>query len=1018
MILSDTAIRRPVFITMIMCCLALFGAICWKTIGVDLYPRVEFPLITVVSVLPGADPKTVESTVTKPIEDAISTISSIKHLRSMSTDGISQVVIEFELEKNVDTAFQEVQAKMGSIRSDLPQDLEDPVVEKFDMDSSPILGVIVGGDLPIAKLSIIADKVVKTRLQQVKDVGQIKLVGKRDRTFWMYLDPHRLEGYSISVPEVIAALQAHHLEVPAGKVDLTREEIVVKTRAEFEDVDQFNDLLLAYRNDYPIRLRDVGRAVDGLEEERSLVRLDTQKAIGLLVRRQSGTNTVSVAKAVKAECEKLQSELAPQHICLQVTQDLSTFIEHSIDEIQFHLLFGAFLAVVIVFIFLRNLRITLMSAIAIPISVISSFLFLKMLGFTMNQMTLLALSLAIGIVIDDAIVVVENIFRHFKTKTAEKAASEGTLEIGLAAFAITMSIVAVFLPVAFMKGIIGRFFYQFGMGVAIAVLLSLFIAFTLTPMLASKFLKKQTSHGRFSQMMDSLFSHIDEGYAALLKKALQYPKIVILVSCSILIFTFITARFLRSEFIPMEDQSEFFIKVKTPLSSSLSTTDEALSTIRSTFANEPWLRYTFTTIGADNLRKVNEGTIYVRMSEKGLRAISQAQAMAKVRQATASFTTWKVSIEQVPRVSGGGRRNCALQLDILGDDLNRLEEIAGALVSKLQATPGYVDIDTSFDKERPELSVTVLRDRAAALGVTPRAIAQTIKTMVGGTDVAKFNDSGERYDITVRADDQFRNRPDLLYAYSVKNAVGEPIVLENLVEVSQTTGPVQIDRYNRSRIISVYVNLQEGKMTLGQAMNQISSIMTDMKLPAGYRYLFSGTADAMKESFANLLFALLLAVVMVYMVLAAQFESFLQPFVIMLSIPFSIVGALLGILVTCSTLNIFTIIGIIMLMGLVSKNAILLVDYANTLRARDGLPLHEALVQAGRTRLHPILMTTCAMIFGMLPIALGTGPGSESRAPMAIAIISGLAVSTLLTLVVVPVVYAGVDRLRKERSNG
>ncbi len=1007
MFLSDTAIKRPIFTTMIMAALTIFGFIAMRNIGVDLYPRIEIPVVVVLSTLPGADPETVEKTVTKPIEDALSTISSIKRLRSTSGESISQVVLEFELDKNVDIAFQEVQAKLGTVRSVLPQDLEESVVEKFDIDSAPIMAVVISGKQSIQKLSTLADTLVKTRLQQVKDVGEVRLIGKRERTIWINLDPAKLEGFFLSVPEVIAALKAHHIEVPGGRVETGPKEFVVKTKAEFSHADEFQNLLVGYREGYPIRLRDIGEVQDGLEEERSSATLDGEKAISLLIRRQSGTNTVEVAHAVKAQVEKLREELQSQGISLRIAQDFSRYIEESMHNIQFHLVFGGILAVFIVFLFLHNFRMTLISALAIPTSVISAFMVMNALGFTMNKMTMLALSLAIGILIDDAIVVVENIFRHCKKgkKSPEEAARFGTQEIGLAAFAITMSIVAVFLPVAFMKGIIGRFMYQFGVTVTVAVLMSLFVAFTLVPMLASKFLKVESRESKVFEIIGKVLSWIDKAYVALLKTSLSHKGIVLLIACGALFSAFSCVKFLKSEFLPAVDQSEFFIKVTTPLGSSLSSTEDVVSTIRKRIQNTPWVDYVFATIGGGNMKRVNDAVIYVKMVEKKDRSISQIQAMGQVRGELQALKDVKISIEPVPNISSGAVKYCALQVNIAGPDLDELERIVHKVTSELKKKNGYVDIDTSYEKDSPELTVKIKRDHAAALQVTPAQIAQTVRAMIGGIGIGTFTEEGERYDINVRAQEKMRNCADSILRLSVKNSLGDLIPLESVVQVSHSYGPVQIDRMNRERVISIFVNLREG-FTLGQAVNEVKELIGGMNLPLGYHFSFIGMADTMRESFSYLLFALILAVVMVYMVLASQFESFTQPFVIMLSLPFSLIGALFMMLVTCSTLNINTIIGIIMLMGLVTKNAILLVDYANTLRTRDGKSVYDALLAAGEARLHPILMTTLAMIFGMLPIALSNGPGSESDAPMAIAIIGGLVTSTFLTLIVVPVVYS------------
>jgi len=1021
-ILSDLAIKRPVFTTMIMLALVVLGLIAFKDIGVDLFPRVEFPVITVVSVLPGANPETVETEVSEPVEDALSTISAIKHLRSTSADGISQVVIEFDLEKNVDIAFQEVQAKLAAIRTQLPKDLEDPVVEKFDIDSAPIMSLIVGTaagkSISFQKLSYIADKTIKERLQQIKGVGQIKLVGNRERTIWLYLDPHKLQGYNIETQAVIQALQDHHVEYPGGRITTKANEVIVKTKAEFSDPQALENLTLAYRNGSPVRLRDVGRVVDGLEEERSIARLNEAKACALLVQRQSGTNTVEVATELKRAIQEMQKELAAQGVQIEVAQDLSVYIQDSIHEIQFHLIFGGLLAIFIVLVFLRNFRITIISALAIPLSIIATFTLMQQMGFTMNMMTMLALSLAIGILIDDAIVVIENIFRHFKEKgSSEEAARVGTQEIGLACFAITMSIVAVFLPVAFMKGIIGRFFYQFGLTVAFAVLLSLFIAFTLTPMLAAKFLKEEKRTGFLSSLIGRLLASIDRAYGHLLKLALSFRKTTLAIASAIFVMSLFLTKVIHSEFAPLEDQSEFSIVVKTALGSSLEKSDAEIAAIRAALDKKPWLLYTFTTIGEGQLEKVNEGAIYVKMVSKDKRAISQIEAMKEARQIIAANHGLRASVEPVARVSGGGRKAAAIQLELMGVDLQKLEQIANRVAAHLTSLGNYVDTDISYETGKPELGVTIKRDRAQALGVLPIDIAQAIKAQIGGVEVSKYKENGQRYDICVRMDEPFRSDPDSILRINLKNDDEKLIALGNLVDIRKETGPVQIDRHNRMRMITVLANLQEGKKTLGTAIDEITTFMQGLQLPAGYSYRFSGSADAMKESFSNLLFALFLAVIAVYMVLASQFESFIHPLTIMLSIPFSIIGALGGLALTGSTFSIFTIIGIIMLMGLVTKNGILLIDYTNTLRTRDKMTREEALMKAGPARLHPILMTTFAMIFGMLPIALGTGAGSESRAPMAIAVIGGLITSMFLTLVIVPVVYSLLDDLQRKRQN-
>jgi HAE1 family hydrophobic/amphiphilic exporter-1 len=1007
-ILSDTAIRRPVLTTMVIGAIIVFGVVSFRRIGIDLFPRVEFPVITILTELRGADPETIETTVSDPIEEACSTISAIKHLRSTSAEGFSQVVIEFELEKNVDVAYQEVQAKLGTVRSELPTDIEDPIVEKFDVDAAPIMSLIVSGDLPIRDLTRLADKTVKERLQRIRNVGQVKLVGGRDREIWLWLDRDKLEGHGLAVQDVTDALRTEHVEYPGGRVETGPLEYIVKTKAEFESAEQIAGMTVAYRNGAPIRVRDLGRVEDGIQEERTLAQLNETRAVALQIRRQSGTNTVEVADALLAEIGKLRTELAPRGVKLEIAQDMARFIRASVNEVQFHLLFGGALAVAIVLVFLRNLRSTFISALVIPTCVIGTFTGMYALGFTQNMMTLLALSLAIGLLIDDSIVVQENTLRHVEGgKAPPHAASFATNEIALAVLATTLSVVAVFVPVAFMSGIVGRFFYQFGITVTIAVLISLFVAFTLDPMLSSRLLRKP-KQGRLYHASEVVLGSIDRVYEWLLGHALRRRWAVIGVALAVFVATGFLGRYIRTEFVPLEDQSEFNIRVKAPLGASVATTAGLFHEIRQRLAGQAWLDYTFTTIGADELQRVNEGAMYVKLLDKKQRSITQQQAMFWARQRLAGIRGAKLSVEIVERVSGGGHRTADVQIELRGHDLDRLETLAGTVMDKLRASPGYADVDSSYEKNKPEVNVYIKRDRAADLGVNPRGIAATIRSLIGGERISKFKAEGDRYDISVRLQEPYRNRPEDIERLTVRNKTGELVNLRNVAWVRQEAGPVQIDRYSRVRQITVLANLERDKKVLGEAMSELRGFADGLDLPSGYSYAFAGQGDAMQESFGYLLFALTLALIMIYMVLAAQFESFVHPFTIMLSVPLSIVGALGALLLAHMTLSIFTMIGVIMLMGLVTKNGILLVDFTNTLRRRDGLERNAALLKAGPTRLRPILMTTFAMIFGMMPIAL---LGSESRAPMAVTVIGGLITSTLLTLVVVPVVYTLLDDL-------
>jgi len=1009
MLISDVAIRRPVFTAMIMASLVVFGWVFYRDLGVDLFPRVEFPIITVVTRLPGADPETMETLISDPIEEAVNTIEGIKHLRSVSAEGVSQVIVEFELEKHVDVAFQEIQAKLGGIRSDLPDDIEEPVVEKFDVDAQPIMAVVVSADLPVRQLTNLADKVVKERLQRIRNVGSVKLVGDRDRKIWIWLDPIRLKKHGLATQDVIRALKEEHVELPGGRVETGPVELVAKVKAEFRSAEDFNRMVVAYRERTALRLQDVGYAEDGLEEKRSYAQLDDKPCVALLVRRQSGTNTVEVAHNVKHEVQTIRDELASRGVRLEIAQDQSTFIEHSVDEVKFHLLFGGGLAVLIVFVFLLNFRSTFISSLVLPTSVISTFIMMGTMGFTLNMMTLLGLSLAIGLLIDDAIVVQENIMRHVEMgKPAREAAAFATNEIGLAVLATTLSVVAVFLPVALMRGIVGRFFFPFAITVSFAVLISMFVSFTLDPSLSARILKKPGKHNAVFAFLEGCFQRIERLYEATLRECLRFRFAVILVAGILFLGSMYFAKYLRSEFVPVEDQSEFNIMVRAPLGASVDRTCGVLDKIRAAITDIPELDYTFYTVGADELGRVNEGTMYVRLPEKDKRIRGQMAIMEEVRQRLKDFKDAVVSVQIVPRTSGGGRRWAQIQYEIRGPDFEVLNDIALRLTSRMKEAGGYVDIDTTFETGKPQADVLVNRERAADLGVSPLHIGETVRAAIGGVDVAKFKAGGDRYDIAVRFLESYRDKPPLIEDLWVPTVDGHLVEMRNVAQVVTTGTPVEINRYNRQRQITVLANLS-GKV-LGEATAEVERMTQDIGISPGYATGWTGFADTMKESFEFLIFTMLLSIVVVYMVLASQFESFVHPFTIMLSLPLAIVGALGALVALKMTVSIYTMMAFIFLLGLVTKNAILLIDYTNTLRERDGLDRQAALLKAGPVRLRPILMTTCAMIFGMLPIALGTGSGSESRQPMAVAIIGGLFSSTLLTLLVVPAVYSLLDQ--------
>ena len=1016
MFISSIAIRRPVLTAMGILALIVFGWVSLRSLPLDLFPKVDFPIVTIKTVLIGADPETIETRVTDPLEQSVNTLSGIKKLQSTSMEGMSVVVVEFELDKNIDVAYQEVQQKISAIRADLPQDVKDPIIEKVDIDASPILQLVVSGNKAPRELYHIADVQIKERLQRVRDVGSITIKGGRDRKLWLWLDPDRLRAHNLAVQDVRMALSAQHVEMPGGRVEQTGKEFVTRVKAEFTSAADLDQLVVSRQPNSVIRLKDIGRTEDGLEEERSLTRLDEQPCLTLEIQRQSGKNTVQVASDIKAEVAKLQKELAPLDVKLNIAVDMSVYIKQSVDQVFKHLVIGGLLAVFTVLVFLLNFRSTFISAMVLPSSIMATFMMMSFAGYTLNFMTLMGLTLAIGLLIDDAIVVQENIMRHVQAgKSASFAAEFATSEIGLAVFATTMSVVAVFLPTAYTKGIVGRFFAPFGMTVAFAVLISMFVSFTLDPMLSSRMLKKKGKERGLFRILEESFKAMDHAYERLLHWCLRRRALVVIVATVAIVASLSLTRFLKSEFIPDEDRSEFNVVMRAPLGSSLQRAQDVMDDIRVIVKALPDVKFTLCTVGGV---KANEGSMYVRLRDKADRLKdrqrSQRAVMDLLREqlvAVSKKDDTVIGVQKFDSVaSSSGMKAAAIQLELLGSDLPVLDGLARQLQEKMRAVGGYKDMDTTYQPGKPEISIYVNRERAADMGVSPMDIADTIRAAIGGTDIGKFRDGKDRYDISVRLLESGRNDAQRILDLLVPSTKGGPVELRSVAQVSPTSVPVEVNRYNRQRQITVLANLEASK-AMGDAITEIDGLVKQLSLPPGYSTAWSGQAENMQESFGNMAFTMLLSIIVIYMVLAAQFESVIHPFTIMLSLPLAFVGAMVGLVIFRQSLNIFTIMAFIFLLGLVTKNAILLIDYANTLRHRDGMERDLAMQKAGPVRLRPILMTTFAMIFGMLPSALGTGEGSESQQPMAIAIISGLISSTFLTLIIVPVVYSLLDPL-------
>jgi len=1129
--ISKTSIRQPVFATMVISAIVVFGLVAYRSLGVDLFPKVDFPIVTVTTILPGADPETMETDVTERLEEALNTISGIKSLRSQSSESVSIVIVEFELERNVDLAAQDVRDKVSTIRRDLPDDAEAPVIEKLDPDASPIMAVALSGSGTVRELTEFADDVVKERLERVNGVGSVEILGGRDREIRVWIGMDRLNAYGLTVDDVVRALTIENVEIPGGRIETGPRELVVRTRGRVSSPDDFGRLLVAQRPAGSVYLQDVALVEDGLADERSRSRLNGERAVSLLIRRQSGTNAVAVAGGIRGALSEIEQRL-PEGFVMVLATDTSVYIEENINDVTFHLMFGGALAVLVIFFFLRNVTSTLISAVAIPTSIIGTFTVLQAFGFSLNMLTLLGLSLSVGILIDDAIVVIENIYRHLEEGAKRReAADNATSEIGLAVMATTFSIVAVFIPVAFMEGLIGRFFYQFGITVAFAVLISLFVSFTLTPMLASRFLgvgrsspRKDTEvrlllrwldasgnvhkdeqtiadnigrggacvmtevsdvavgqvlqvqevgadfstkaqvrdvwrgpdqsqrlsleflessaperlcgsadpweppqaagaargrHNRVYRLIEGWLKGLDGAYRTLLGWSLRHRPTVVAIGVGLLVASLVLISRIGSEFIPQADEGEFNVIVSADPGWSLEATDGAVTAIEKTLREHRYVENVFTTVGGGSQGKVNRAVMLAKLVEANHRDQSQQEVMNEVRQQLASVRDVNVSVEQVPRISGGGFRAAQLQVNVRGPKTASLDELnaaTGRLLSEMEQTPGLVDLDTTFERGKPQVSVLIDRQRAADLGISAASLGMAVRLLVGGEQVTKYQEGGKQYDVHVRLVESDRNDPRRLEGLPLRARSLDTVQLGNVARVVHDTGPTQIDHQARQRQITILGNL-EGK-PLGAAVEDVNAIVERIGMPEGFVVDFEGMAEIMGESFRNLSFALFLAVILIYMVLASQFGSFLHPFTIMLSLPLSLIGAIGGLILAGHVLSIFAMIGIIMLMGLVTKNAILLVDYVITLRERDGMPRDAAVLKAGPVRLRPILMTTAAMVFGMLPIALGLGVGGGQRAPMAVTVVGGLLTSTVLTLVVVPVVYTLLDDLTEVDLRG
>jgi hydrophobic/amphiphilic exporter-1 (mainly G- bacteria), HAE1 family len=1028
----DVCIRRPVFTLMIVLAPIVLGVASYTRLGVELFPNVDVPVVVITTTLRGASVEEMESAVTKPVEEAVNTVSGIDEMRSTTKEGVSQIVVGFKLEKNGDLAAQEIRDKMNLVQNQLPPGTDVPKVEKFNLDAAPVMTIVVSGKRSLREVTEIAKKQIKQDLEgNVLGVGAVILVGGQQRAIQVTVDPQAMHSRGLSIFDVRKALLDQNQEQPGGRVDQGNREQNLRTDARIKNVSDFKDLVISTKKGHLARLSEVGSGpnngvLDSIEEPRGLSRLDGDTAVSLIVQKQSGGNTVKLSDAVKERLAKILPNLPPD-LRVEIIRDQSHFIKGSIEEVKFHLLLAAGLVSAVLLLFIRDWRTTVIAALAVPTSIIGTFALMDLMGFSLNNMTLLGLILAVGIVIDDAVVVLENVFRHMEEygRTPLEAASIATKEIALAVLATTLSLVVVFAPIAFMTGQVGRFFNSFGFVVGFSILLSMCVSFTLTPMLCARFLKSP-KHTKRSEAATQrgFWGFVTKLYVGLLGWCLGGWKgyrrwLVVLVSLFVLMSTPVLAMMVGTDFVPKDDQSEFEVALTLPEGLSLAQSDAICQELEAKLKAVRGVTNVFTTIGETNGRSakaqgdVTKALIYCRMIDVRERKYKQLDSMAEARKVLLDYPDLRAAVQEVKLFSSSAFKNVQVEVAICGPDGDKLDEFASKVVRKMRTNPNFTDIDTNAASRTPELQVRLLRQQAGDLNVNPATVSATLGLLVGGEPVSKYKEPGEsdQYDVWLRANLPSRDSQEAIEKLKVPNAVGELVDLSSVAQVQYSRGPATIDRYNRQRTISVTANLAPGAV-LGKELPVISETINELNMSPDYRYEFLGEAKMMADSNSNFALAFLLAFVFMYMILAAQFESLIHPIVILMAVPLTVPFALVSLLFLQSALDVYAMIGLFMLFGIVKKNGILQVDYTNVLRAK-GLPRDEAILKANEARLRPILMTTIMLVAAMIPIATGVGPGASARASMAKVILGGQALSLLLSLLITPVAYSLWDDMAK-----
>ncbi|MGV6860063.1 MAG: efflux RND transporter permease subunit [bacterium] len=1001
------SIRQHVLTLMLSLVLVLFGIIAYQRIGVDRLPQIDFPMLSVATVLPGADPEVIDASVTNIIESAVNSVSGIESVQSSSLAGVSVVMLQFELDKNIDTAFNEVQAKLNESLQRLPQDTETPVLKKVEAGSQPILWLALQGDNTLQQLNVYARNVIKKRLETISGVGDVTIAGERERTIRVNLDIDRMAAQGITAGEVIQAFGAEHLKLPGGFITASKRERQLKLDLEYHHVEDLGQLIVGYRDNLPIKLQQIATIEDGLADFRRYASYNGEPAVGLGLVKISGSNTVAIIDEAK---RRLKEEILPQlppSMQLNIVVDDASLITAIVEALQSHLLEGTLLAALVVWLFLRNLRSTLIVATAIPVSLLGAIAGIYFAGYTFNVMTLLGLLLLIGVVVDDAIVVLENIFRHMEenpTGDPARLAERGTAQVMFAVLASTFTLVSLFGAVVFMQGIIGRFIGSFAVVVVIGVLISLFVSLTLTPMLSARYLRVPKRRGRLFNALESMFLGLERSYRSMLGGSLRHRWLVLSIAVLVVISSGWFMGQLGKGFMPDEDEGRFIVSLKTPLGSSIDYTHERMEAVEKVLSRHSEIHGLFSTIGTGDRGQVNQGEIYVSLIPREQRTVRQVDLLQKVRDELSSVPGVKAFAAPVPII--GGQRGEPLQFVLKGPNLNQVADLASQLSHRLQAIHEIGTLDTDLQLDMPQTTLKLDRELARNVGLDTYTVASTLRVLVGGVNVAKYNDDpgdGERYNIRLKAGSELRHPKDLSNIY-LRNRAGDLVRLDTVAKLESRLGPATIGRYKLQYAATFYATptIPEGDAS------QIVLREAAKILPTGYHIELIGRAKEFSKTVGYVMFAFATGLILVYMTLASQFNSLIQPLIVMTAQPLAIIGGVFALWLAGHTLNIYSMIGMVLLIGLVAKNSILLIDLTNQLR-QSGKDIGPALMEACPVRMRPVLMTSLTVILSMLPAALGLGAGSDTNGPLAVAVIGGMISSTLLTLIVVPVVYSLVE---------